>query len=1018
MLELDAPTVSGLLPGRRIQMAPSKCWPFSNPGERPRNIVGEAMKFCAAVIAAIALTASPASAQRGASDLRGIVVDQQDAVLEAVVLRIRNQETGVYRLTRSNPDGTYFVSGLPPGRYEIRASLPGFKLSIQSGIRLEVGRATTVNIRLLVGPIADSVNVEALTPLLDATSKTVGGRIGSEELLGLPSANRSFVGFVALLPGIVPIPSEALGADAVSVNGIDPRSNNFLLDGANNNDDYLGQRAGTQARTPIEAIQEFQVLTHQFDAEFGRATGAVVNAVTRQGSNAFHGSAFSFFQDSRLTSRDYFTRQNGLPEPEGQQQHYGGTAGGPVVRNKAHFFFSLEAIRADRASSVNVPSRPDLNAAATTSGRAWNTVVRFDHQPAAAHTWGIRWLRESSPQENVLIPAAGRQVTLAAAREEDDVDQTTVGNLQSVFGNSRLNTLRVAFTRENVAFANPGFNSNGRRQDLLLPTLQYQTFIDQQNDTATARIDDAWSIEDTVSWFLPSRGGSHDLKLGLQYQYASVENTNQGTLNGLFEFRTNRSFDAADPFTYPERLQIRVPGPADLSMKAHFLSAFVQDRWRVGDRLTVSLGVRYDFESIPLHEEDNPGFPDPARHPVDANNLGPRVGFTYGLDAGRRSLLRGGYGIFYDKTSLELLAPIVTAGRFSSSFVAFFPANGMDPGPSQGRLPVEPMLRNGPVVDWDAIRQLFPPGVRIRNQGTVFFDSPVRRVPRADQISIGYSRQIGSTLAMNADYVHARGRDQLMTRDLNPGLRADTSRTGPVTRVNPDFTTSVLELVNLGRTDYDALELQLEKRLSHGFSGRVSYTLAYSRGNTAGTGSTQILLQSLNDLRLDANQGPTDFDRRHNLVVSGSVRVPKTGGLTISGIARALSGLPFSLIDSSTDPDRNGILFDFLPAGMYRGSGPNAIPVFYKGGRNGAYGPGIVQLDLRASYRLIKDDDRTLDLFGEVFNVSDRAAFENPTTMVLGHPAADRRMTDFLVLRALRPGAIPRTGQIGVRFGF
>ena len=987
-------------------------------GRHPRNIAVKGAGFRAALGLAILLTAGPLYAQQGAAELRGTVVDQQGGLLGAVVLRVRNQATGVYRLTRSNPDGTYFVSGLPPGGYDIRASLVGFKQSTQSGIRVEVGRTTTVDITLVVGPVSDSVTVEAITPLLDATSKTIGGRIGSEELLGLPSANRSFVGFIGLLPGVVPIPADALGADAVSVNGIDPRNNNFLLDGANNNDDYLGQRAGTQARTPIEAIQEFQVLIHQFDAEFGRATGAVVNAVTRQGSNAFQGSAFSFFQDSRLTSRDFFTRQNDLPEPDAQQQQFGGTIGGPLVRNKAHFFFSFEGIRADRATAVNIPSRPDLNAAATTSGRAWNTIVRFDHQAAAAHTWGIRWLRESSPQEHVLIPSGGRQVTLNAARDEDDVDQTTVGSLQSVFGNSLLNSLRIAFTRENVAFANPGFNSNGRQQELLPATLQYQTFIDQQNDVATARIDNAWSIEDTVSWFVPARGGSHDLKFGFQYQYGAVENTNQNTANGLFEFRTNTSFNSADPTTYPERLQIRVPGPADLSMKGHFVSLFVQDRWRAGDRLTVSLGVRYDLESIPLREADNPAFSDPARYPVDADNVGPRLGFTYALDRARRSLVRGGYGIFYDKTSLELLAPIVTSGRFSSSFIAFFPANGIDPGPSQGRLPVEPMLRNGPTVDWNTIRQLFPPGVRSRNMGTVFFDSPDRRVPRADQISIGYSRQIGSTLAMSADVVHARGRDQLMTRDLNPGLRADTSRTGPVTRVNPEFTTSVLELVNLGRTDYDALELQLEKRYSRGLSGRVSYTLASSRGNTPGTGSPQILLQSLDDLRLDANEGPTDFDRRHNLVVSGTVRVPKTGGLTISGIARALSGLPFSLIDSSTDPDRNGILFDFLPAGMYRGSGLNAIPVAYKGGRNGAYGPGVFQLDLRAGYRLLEDDSRTLDLFGEIFNATDRTAFDNPTTSVLGHPSADRRMTDFLVLRSLRPGAVPRTGQIGVRFAF
>jgi hypothetical protein len=457
------------------------------------------LKFRVAVTLVIALSGGVASARQGGAQLRGTVADQHDAFLEGVVLRVRNQDTGVYRVTLTNPDGTYFVSGLPPGRYEIQATLAGFKQSAQSGVRLEVGRTTTVDITLIVGPIAEAVKVEGRTPLVDTASKTVGGHIGSHELLELPSANRSFVGFVGLLPGIVPIPSDALGADAISVNGIDPRNNNFLLDGANNNDDYLGQRAGTQARTPIEAIQEFQVLTHQFDAEFGRATGAVINAVTRQGSNILHGSGFSFFQDSRMTSRDFFTRQNGLPEPDVQQQQYGGTIGGPVVRNKAHFFFSFEAIRADRATSVNVPSRPDLNAAATTRGRAWNTIVRFDHQPAASHTWGIRWLRESSPQENVLIPTGGRQVTLNAAREEDDVDQTTVGSLQSVFGNSRVNSLRVAFTGENVAFANHGFNSNGRRQDLLAPTLQYQTFLDQQSEVAMARINHAWSYEDTLS---------------------------------------------------------------------------------------------------------------------------------------------------------------------------------------------------------------------------------------------------------------------------------------------------------------------------------------------------------------------------------------------------------------------------------------------------------------------------------------------------------------------------------------
>jgi outer membrane receptor protein involved in Fe transport len=489
-------------------------------------------------------------------------------------------------------------------------------------------------------------------------------------------------------------------------------------------------------------------------------------------------------------------------------------------------------------------------------------------------------------------------------------------------------------------------------------------------------------------------------------------------LNGLFEFRTSASFEAANPSTYPERLQIRVPGAMSLTMRGHFAAAFLQDRWLVSDRLTLSLGIRYDIEAIPVAEDDNPAFADPTRYPLDTNNVAPRLGFTYSFDAARRSVLRGGYGIFYDKTAFELIAPIVAAGKFSPSFMAFFPANGVDPGPSQGRLPTEPLLRNGPIVDREAIAQLFPPGARSRNLGTVFFDRPDRRVPNAEQFSIGYSRQIGTTTAVGVDFVHARGRDQLMTRDLNPALRVDTSRTGTVTRPNPEFAAAVLEYSNLGRSEYDALETHLEKRYGRGFSARVSYTLAYSRGNTAGTGNPQVLSQLGDDLRLDANHGPTDFDRRHNLVVSGTYRVPRTGGLTVSGIARALSGLPFTIIDSSTDPDRNGILFDSLPAGTYSGTGRNAMAVAYKGGRNGAYGPGFFQLDLRAGYRLVTDGSRTLDVFGELFNVSDRAAFDNPVTAVLGHPAADRRLMDFLVLRSLRPGSIPRTGQIGVRFGF
>ena len=977
------------------------------------------MRFRALVVVALTLVGSSIYAQQGTSELRGGIVDQQNAVLPGVSITVRNQDTGMFRETISNADGTYFVAAVPPGVYEIRASLPGFRPYVRTGIRLEVGTTTTVPVTLEVGGLEQAVTVTAQVPLVDITSQEVGGHITDLELTQLPSVNRNFIGAVGLLPGVVPnISTESFGSDAVVVNGTDSRNNNYMVDGANNNDDVIGQRAGTQARTPIEAIQEFQVLTHQFDAEFGRTTGAVINAVTKQGTNRFRGSAFSFLQDAALTTRDFFAKQRNLAKPDTTQQQYGGTIGGPIVRDKAHFFFSLERVLVDRGTTINIAARPEFNTATTTRDRVWNTMIRGDHQLNANHTWGIRWLREASPQKNQVVPVGGRQVTLNAAREESDVDQATVGSFNSVLGNARLNTVRLAFTRENVAFGNPGFNANGRRQDELPPTLEFQTFVDQQSEVAQARINNAWALDDTFSWLVSDWGGSHELKFGFQYQLTTVESTDQGYMNGYFTFRGNEPFDARNPATYPERLEIRVPGPLEWDLKAHFAAGFAQDRWHLNNRLTLSLGLRYDLEVIPLREENNPAFADVNDYPVDKNNVSPRLGFAYTLDEDNRSVVRGGYGLFYDKTHIELISAVLTSGVFSNSFRTVFPANAADPGPSRGQLPTEPLLRGGPEVNRDLVRQLFPPGSTIRNTGDVFFDSPDRRIPYTHQMTIGYERQLGGSTAAGADYVHAIGRDLFLTRDLNPGLRVDTTRTGTVVRVNPAFTRSVLQRVNMGRTEYDALELHLDKRFSQNYSAKVSYTLSYSRGNTSGNGIPQLVTQVLDDPRLDASEGPTDFDRRHNFVVSGMARVPRTGGLTVSAVARALSGLPFSIIDSNTDADRNGILADFLPAGTYQGTGANAISVDYDGTRNGAYGPGFFQLDLRVGYRLPMGAARTLDVFGEVFNVTDRANFNNPTTTVLTYPVADRRLTDFLVLQTLRPGGIPRTGQFGIRFGF
>jgi hypothetical protein len=984
--------------------------------------------------ASLFLFASAAAGQQGTSELRGRVLDAQGAVLPGVTVTVRNQDTGMFRETVSNPDGTYFVTGIVPGAYEITAELQGFKKFSRRDVRLEVGKTTTLDLDLQVGSLEEVVTVSAESPLVDVTSKEVGGSVTARELVELPSVNRNFVGFVGLLPGVIPsISTESFGSDSITVNGQDPRNNNYMLDGANNNDDVIGQRAGTQARTPIEAVQEFQVITNQFDAEFGRTNGAIINAVTKQGTNLFHGSAFVFSQDASMTATDFFTKKNNEEKPDTSQWQLGGTIGGPIVRDKAHFFGSVERVLIDEGISINIPARPEFNTTTVEETRVWNTIARFDHQVNESNTWGVRWLREYSPQFNQIIRTAAQATTLAASREEEDTDQTVVGSWNSVLANTMVNTLRLGWTQEDVSFANPCFNGNGRNQAGCPPTLSFSSFIDQQSAVAQARVNDAIQVENTLSWFIPGKGGDHDLKFGVQYQYSQSRNDTQDNLNGTFNFGlSNAPFDPNNPSTYPERFQIRVPGRGGSLNKSRYFAAFVQDKWRWNDRFTLSLGLRYDVEVLPITEVDNPLFEDPGDYPVDKNNFQPRVGVAYDIDG--KSVLRGGYGRFYDKTHFELINGVFTARVFADSFLRNFPLADIDRGPRNGQFPTDPFLVNGPVIT-DAMRaelaRLFPAGQTIRNTGNVAWDSPDRRLPYTDQVTVGYERQLRSDLSISADYVHAFSRDLLISRNLNPSLRATpiVAQSSAVRQSSDLLRAATAELrtiygqsfanfganvtipVNAAELDYDAVLLAIEKRFSNNYSARVSYTYANSRGNTSGAGVPASGFQLLDDLNLDLNEGQSNQDIPHNLVISGTAIVPRTGGLSVSWVARALSGTPFSLVNATIDPDRNGIIAEPLAAGTYSGTGEDAYTVDdYKSERNGARGPGFFKLDLRIGYK-VPLAGRTLDLFAEIFNVTDRVNFANPS----GDQADP---DDFLILTGYSTSTTPRTVQLGVRFAF
>jgi Carboxypeptidase regulatory-like domain len=973
------------------------------------------------VLTILWVTAPAALAQQGTSQMSGRVTDEQGAILPGVSIVLTNEETGVFREVSSSAEGTYLASQLVPGRYKIVAKLAGFRTSERSGLILQVGTTMTMNLTLPVGGLEETVTVTGQSPLVDTTSARVGGNIGTAELSELPAMNRNYFAAVALLPGVQFTPSNQMGNDTITASGQSQQGNNISVDGGYNADDALGATAGAQVRTPIESIQEFQVLTSMYDAEYGRASGVVVNAVTKSGTNQFKGVAFLSAASNRLTSKDFLVKQRNLTKPTTTKRDWGGVLGGPVVRNKAHFFASLER-QVDNPTRTRVfSSRPSLDFSTVEERSSWNTMLRFDHQINATHTWAARYLRETAPQ----FPIVGNRQTLESVSDETDIDEMLVGTLTSVLSNARVNTFRIAKTWEHWWHGNPCTRSLGEERAGPLsgcpPQLDYLEFLTQASTEAQGPWDWNYQIEDHFSWFVPGKKGDHELKFGARYNYTELIRVSQIEQNGRFRFNTNLPFDPANPRTYPERLTIRL-GEFEEFINNHTVEVYAQDKWKMGGRTTLGAGVRYDLEAIPINETDNPLFPAGNKnYPVDRNNVSPRIGLTHALDATGKSVLRGGYGMFYNRTVLGSIDDVIESPKFTSWATVNFPNDNADPGPSAGRFPTDPFLINGPFINRAMLDRLYPPGVPVRNAGVIIFDAPNRRQPFAHQATVGFGREVNSTLAVQADYIHMHNKDMFLARNLNPMVRANTSRTGPITRVDAfgvlgeAYPERVWVMENTGESKYDALNLSLEKRYANNWSGRVSYSLSSSRG-TAYEQADKNTYQFLTDLNLDERWGPLNVDRRHVLSLNGRTEIPRTRGITLSSTLRYMSGAPFSLYDSSIDVNQNGELDDPLPAGTYSGTEPNAMTnVENKGGRNGARGPDYFQIDVRAGWRGRMGGNRALELFLDIYNITNRTNFDAPLVA-----SSDRRTpTSFLVLTNLRGGSgFPRQAVMGARYAF
>jgi hypothetical protein len=1015
-----------------------------------------------AVVTLVGVTATTALAQQGRAELRGRVTDEQGGALPGVTVVVTNQQAGTFREVITSGEGSYFAAQLLPGVFTITAQLPGFATFERTDFAIGVGRTLDLDVVMTIGQLEETITVSGDAPLVDLTSAEVGGTITSEDLTELPLGNRSYFSAVALLPGIQFRPSSSLGNDSIIANGQHPSTNNVAVDGSPNNDDNSGTSAGGQTRVALESVQEFQVITNQFDAEFGRAAGAVINSITKQGTNEFTGALFNYFTSNNLTAYDYFVAQDPAlqaakdQEPSSKKE-FGGVIGGPILRDRAHFFFSLERQLVAPGRTKVFATRPELNFTHVENWTAWNTLIRFDHQVNANNTWAFRWLRELAPQFDLL---GGRQATLHAQEDETDNDQTYVGSWTSVIGSDKVNTFRVSATREQYWRGNPCWRAQGDFDTLTaqgstaqancLPQYRYNDFQDNALGSARGNRDHHMSLSNTFSWFLPDKAGDHDIKMGGTFHRTNMLWRQQSDMNGTFFFEGNRAFHRDDFSTYPEVLSIRVGGQLYVPTVYNTLEAYAQDKWQMGDRLTFNLGVRYDLEVFPLENPDNPWrgqFNGGAEgnYPVDYNNVSPRTSFAFDVEGDGRSVVRGGYGIFYDKTIGNQVTRTLRLAPYTNSYVVRHPATGLDPGPGMGMRPGGHLGRlidtstsgcpaevnNGGCIsiNRDYLNELYPPGSQQVNTGRVWFDHPDRKQAYSHQITFGYERELTSVLSASVDLVSMHGRDRQMLMEARPQVRAGTLRADPVTRMDALALVPGLNDVlrpgdsyeggrvnvvqSLGTSKYNALNFQLEKRYSSNWQMRAVYTLSKSEGDSAYYLDNNWA-QVGNDLNLDQLWGPSRYDRRHNVTLSGRTEIPVLGGITLSGALRYMSGAPFTIHNTDFDPNMNGWGPDPIAAGMYEGeSGTNRNPITVDnaGGINGAYGPDFMQFDIRLGHRTRWSDRQTLDIFFDVYNILNRGNFNNPS--------GDERSSNFLNLTRLWAGSgFPRQAQFGIRWGY
>jgi hypothetical protein len=990
----------------------------------------------------LAAFGAPGFAQGGRAELNGTILDQGKAVLPGVTVTVTDQGTGQSRQAVTGGEGRFVIPTLLPGTYTVKAELQGFETLTRVGVVLAVGQELTLSLTLNLSGVKEEVTVTAQTPVVETTASNIGTNITSNEIDNSPSANRSQFSLMQTIPGLVPtLQVGSFEGGQFSANGQATTNNLFLVDGQYNNDSRLGGSQGTQARVTLDTMSEYQVQTHQYGAEYGGSTGVVVNAVTRGGTNKVSGRVFEYFQSNKLQATDYFLKQKGEENPESGSNVIGGSIGGPLVKNKFFYFGNMEYDRGHDAANLSFPAIAAplaVSYSTTTNFTGPNNFLRFDYQVNNNNSLSFRWTRERilTVNDSIEVDLA---ILDAARHENDSGDQVFSFAWTSVLNNRTTNEIKIGHVRENLLqgpkalFENTDSESaffdnswgfigfHGREPFDVGSQNTHPDYIASNRNTYASNLIRDITFDDALTWLKSGWKGDHTFKAGVSLsRNGALPAGTAANFIGLFTFPTDRPFNAADATTYPFRFGISM-GQFDFDVIDHKVGGYVSDKWAVNNKLTLNLGMRYDWQDAT---------------PAEKNAFGPRLGFAYNVTGDGKTLVRGGVGKVFQYTQTPILitlaqrqviAPTLaydTAQVTSPAVTGTFPVKAGDAnataclnpvaGPTAGEAVMSPACKSYLV---GLRNQVLAGGVINNPTAGPIIDSPDRQMQYTWAFSAGVKREIAKDMAVSVDYVGNRGRELTAVIDINEGPINPT--TGRVTRLgmsgfNPG---NVLGLPAAAlnttfvqfnqeqtrpefNTDFNSLEVELEKRFSNRWSGRVSYTLAHCNDVVA---PLAVLGASDTDPLLD--YGRCARDNVHAFAASANVQPWK--GLGASMVFRRYSGYPINETNG-VDTNGDGTNNDRPIKGRDDLTIPIRSAVDSRGMaiRNGLDGQPKLILDGRLQY-LWRIQKYQVGLFLELYNLTNHVNF--------GDPTGARNSANFMIPVVADDA---RTAQLGFRLTF